>query len=147
VGTFHFVSAGLNFRSTEINAFLGLRQLKRLDRHIEHRNRNMTQFLATAPSWLWRDFRTEGMSSFALPLIAKDKQGAARVAEAVGRLGIESRPVVAGNILRQPFMQNVHAGTKPVADEIHEFGLYVGNGPHVDSSMVGALIRGLRGID
>jgi len=138
-GVFSFVSAGLNFRSTEINAFLGLRQLKRLDQRIEQRNRNMETFLSGIPSWLWSDFRTEGMSSFALPLIAKSTTGAVIVKRVVERLGIESRPVVAGNIMRQPFMRDYQTHPMWVADEIHDRGIYVGNGPHVNLSMVEAL--------
>jgi len=144
---FLFTSIGLNFRPTEINAFLGIRQLEDLDQRIEHRNRNLAQFLRDAPDWLWKDFRTEGMSSFALPLIARDTRGASVIAAVVERLGIEARPVVAGNLLRQPFMRQervrVHGGYAPVADQIHERGLYVGNGHHVDSAKVRQLTSAL----
>ncbi len=144
---FLFVSAGLNFRSTEVNAFLGLRQLERLDERIGVRNRNMAHFLDTAPAWLWTDYRTDGMSSFALPLIARDQAAAAGVVEVVAKLDIESRPVVAGNLLRQPFAAEYglrpYGGASPVADHIHECGLYVGNGHHVSIEMVDALTDSL----
>lgn len=137
---FLFVAQGLNFRSTELNAFLGLRQLDYLDDRIEKRNENMEMFLAGLPTWLWRDFETEGMSSFALPLIAVDSDHAALARRVVDELGIESRPVVAGNLLRQPFLRDggvrVTAGGTPVADHVHSCGVYVGNGPHVTPEMV-----------
>ena len=145
-GTFFFPTVGLNFRSTEINAFLGLRQLENLDARIEQRNRNMAMFLETAPDWLWKDYRTEGMSSFALPLIANHGTGARKAREVVDALGIESRPVVAGNLLRQPFMEHVsgRAYPTPVADEVHERGFYVGNGHHVNPEMAKALTDALK---
>lgn len=140
---FLFVSTGLNFRSTELNAFLGLGQLERLDSRIEIRNRNMRRYLDAAPDWVWRDFRTAGMSSFALPLIATDDAAATRVRHVVDRLNIERRPVVAGNLLVQPFMQGrrirVHGNGTPVADHVHARGIYVGNGHHVTEAMVDRL--------
>ena len=144
---FLFVSAGLNFRSTELNAFLGLRQLERLDERIEARNRNMRRFLDTAPDGIWRDFRTNGMSSFALPLIATDGERATEIRATIDRLDIESRPVVAGNLLDQPFAAEYglrpYGGAAPVADHIHACGLYVGNGDHVSTDMVDTLTAAL----
>jgi CDP-6-deoxy-D-xylo-4-hexulose-3-dehydrase len=89
------------------------------------------------------------MSSFALPVIARDQEGTARVRETIGRLGIESRPVVAGNLLRQPFVQGhdvaPYRETTPVADHVHDHGIYVGNGHHVTVGMVETLAHALGG--
>ena len=146
---FLFVSAGLNFRSTEVNAFLGSRQLLGLDERIGHRNANMARFMEEVPPWLWREYRLDGMSSFALPVIARDQEGTARVRETIGRLGIESRPVVAGNLLRQPFVQGhdvaPYRETTPVADHVHDHGIYVGNGHHVTVGMAETLAHALGG--
>jgi CDP-6-deoxy-D-xylo-4-hexulose-3-dehydrase len=137
---FLFIEPGLNFRSTEINAFLGLRQLEKLDERIQIRNLNMQAFLDSAPEFLWTDFSTEGISSFALPLISRDRESYKRVSETLARLSIEKRPVVAGNLIYQPFMKEAHVrvydGVTPIADHIHTHGLYVGNGHHVDQGMV-----------
>jgi CDP-4-dehydro-6-deoxyglucose reductase, E1 len=144
---FLFVSSGLNFRSTELNAFLGRRQLTLLDERIRQRNANLHRLLEGAPAYLWSDYDLDGVSSFALPLIAGDPEHAAQVKKVVDRLGIESRPVVAGNLLRQPFMSDhrVHiwGGTTPVADHVHACGIYVGNGHHVTPEMVDDLLEGL----
>jgi len=145
---FLFLMPGLNFRSTELNAFLGQRQLLLLDERVALRNANMRAFLegmADVPG-LWTAFRTEGMSSFALPLIATNREAARRVRAAVDRLGIESRPVVAGNLARQPMLAGYEVNVKPtpVADHLHAFGLYVGNGHHVTARMVDELVGALR---
>ena len=140
---FLFVDAGLNFRSTEINAFLGLRQLARLDGFIEARNRNLVEFLDHAPAWLWRDFELEGVSSFALPLISQSRQRSLKVRAIVDALGIESRPVVAGNLAKQPFMHGRAASawaSLDVADHVDTKGIYVGNGHHVTVEAVDALV-------
>jgi CDP-6-deoxy-D-xylo-4-hexulose-3-dehydrase len=144
---FLFLSPGLNFRSTELNAFLGLRQLRTLDERIERRNENLLAFLHRAPDYLWRTYETAGVSSFAFPLIAETPEAAAYVQGVVNRLKVESRPVVAGNLLRQPFLSGhdvrVYSGDLAVADHIHRCGLYVGNGHHVTVPMVDSLIDAL----
>jgi CDP-6-deoxy-D-xylo-4-hexulose-3-dehydrase len=142
---FLFVTPGLNFRSSDLNAFLGIQQLARLDSRIARRNANLALFLNLAPDGIWTNYRTSGVSSFALPLIANDGASAAAVRRAVDRLGIENRPVVAGNLLRQPFMESMQystAGT-PVADHVHKHGLYVGNGHHVDQDMIEQLVTAI----
>lgn len=145
---FLFVRPGLNFRATEINAFLGLAQLPRLDDRIEARNANLRQFLEGAPSTLWTSYRLDGVSSFALPLIAVDADAASRIRTTIDHLGIESRPVVAGNLLRQPFLRDadvtVFGGATPVSDHVHEHGLYIGNGDHVRPDQVERLLEQLQ---
>lgn len=148
---FLFLTPGLNFRSTEVNAFLGLRQLRTLDERIERRNANMARFVRQAPSWLWSDFHTAGMSSFALPLVTDDAARRPAVEQVTGRLGVETRPVVAGNLLEQPFVDGYQVepfeGPPQVAGHIHRAGLYVGNGHHVTEAMVDTLCDELEKID
>lgn len=143
---FLFVQSGLNFRSTELNAFLGLRQLRLLDDRIAQRNRNLDALLETAPPWLRTEYRTDGVSSFALPLIGTDARAVATIRSTTDSMGIESRPVVAGNLARQPFIREHDVrlvGPLSNADEVHRFGVYVGNGHHVTTDMVHQLTRGL----
>lgn len=147
---FLFLMPGLNFRSTELNAFLGLRQLESLDQRIGHRNANMTRFLERVPAWLWSDFHTDGMSSFALPLVAHDPSLRIAVEGVTARLGVESRPVVAGNLLEHPFVEGHSVepfeGPPPVAGHVHRAGLYVGNGHHVTGAIVDELCDALASI-
>lgn len=144
---FLFVDTGLNFRSTEINAFLGLRQLLRLDSFIDKRNRNLALFLEHAPDWLWKDYQLEGVSSFALPLVAIDEKGALRAKEVVDALAIENRPVVAGNLARQPFTQRpdvTNYAALSMAEHVDAHGMYIGNGHHVTIEAIEALVNCLR---
>jgi CDP-6-deoxy-D-xylo-4-hexulose-3-dehydrase len=142
---FLFILPGLNFRSSDLNAFLGLRQLALLDGRIASRNRNLELLLDQAPGGIWTEYETAGVSSFALPLIAEGPREAAAVRRVTEALAVESRPIVAGNLTKQPFMRGVPYATQgtAVADHIHRYGLYVGNGHHVDAAMVGELTRRL----
>jgi CDP-6-deoxy-D-xylo-4-hexulose-3-dehydrase len=145
---FLFMTSGMNYRSTEINAFLGLRQLEVIDERIMQRNENLARFLTSAPDWMWTNFRTEGVSSFALPLIAEDSEGYDAIRAVVDRLGIEGRPVVAGNLANQPFLRGTDVTKLPgdlrFANHIHRFGMYVGNGHHVTPEMIEKLCAELR---
>jgi CDP-6-deoxy-D-xylo-4-hexulose-3-dehydrase len=147
---FLFLTPGLNFRSSDLNAFLGLRQLETLDERIEIRNRNLYTFLENAPSWVQTSFRTEGVSSFALPILADSDKAAAAARRTVELAEIESRPVVAGNLLRQPFLseyERMTAEATPNADAVHKRGIYVGNGHHVSTEQVLELTDRLRGTE
>lgn len=146
---FLFMLSGMNYRSTDINAFLGLRQLRVLDERIAQRNANLEHFLAKAPDWIWKDFNLDGVSSFALPIIAVDGKGHEAVTAVLRDLDIESRPIVAGNLRLQPFLRDLSQVTArpealPVANHIHNHGTYVGNGHHVTSDMVSTLCEALK---
>jgi CDP-4-dehydro-6-deoxyglucose reductase, E1 len=139
-GRFLFPEIGLNLRSTDLNATLALEQLGRIDPMIAKRNENALRFFENMPEWIYSDFQTEGMSSFALPVLPKCQCGltvAKRIAES---LGIETRPIVAGNLLRQPFARESRS-LRPFAetfwaDIVHERGFYLGNGAHVSEEMI-----------
>jgi len=143
---FLFVSPGLNFRSSDLNAFLGMSQLASLDERIAHRNRVLASFLEALPDSIRSDYRTSGVSSFALPIVAEDASAYLGARRAIARLGVEARPVVAGNLVRQPFMQGVGitADATAAADHIHRFGAYVGNGHHVSSVAAQELAAAIR---
>ena len=70
---FTFAVAGFNMRSTELNAVLGLEQLKRLDYNIECRRANLDTWLNYLDSTkFFTLFKTEGNSNFALPLVMQE---------------------------------------------------------------------------
>ena len=143
---FLFIIPGLNLRSSDLNAFLGLRQLARLDNQIKVRNENLDLFLDTAPIDLFRDFKREGVSSFALPIITNSPDARLRVVAKLRELGIEYRPIVAGNLLKQPFVHGIPltAYSTPNADWVHDNGVYVGNGSHVSGNNIRTLTNELR---
>ncbi len=69
---FTFAVPGYNMRSTEINAVLGLEQIKRLDYNIEKRQENLQTWLANLDSSLYYiEYDVEGSSNYALPLILR----------------------------------------------------------------------------
>ena len=130
---FLFITDGYNFRNHEICAVLGSSQLKRLDKMIEIRNRNHTLFSKIIDKYSNLFYNIKDCStnsSFCFPFICKSNEIMLKMKEAFVKNGIEYRPVVAGNLLAQPFLANYKMDTnKEVtnADILHTQGVYIGN--------------------
>jgi len=139
---FTFAVPGYNMRNVEINAVIGLEQLKRLDSNIEKRVENFSTWIeALDDEFFYTDYEVEGNSNFALPLILRSPslQSLNSVCETLESNGIEYRLGTAGggNQALQPYLREGKYdyridGDLTNANHIHEFGLYVGN--HTDLS-------------
>ena len=146
---FLFLTDGFNFRNTELGAVLGLTQLPKLDSFIEIRKNNYKIFcenLKELDHYFHLPSAASSNSSFVFPFICKSKEVYEKLKIYFDNHGIEYRPVVAGNLLRQPFLltRQVQAGPTPNADVIHNFGLYIGNNQFVNARDVSRLVKGLR---
>jgi CDP-6-deoxy-D-xylo-4-hexulose-3-dehydrase len=145
-----FLGMGFNFRPTELNAAFGLCQLPKLDEFNRARERNAAavqlQFRSTnghTVEWLMPTSWKSQPAWFALPFVLRGGLPYTRkdVMDHLEKYGYESRPMVAGNIARQPAFQrfrNWTAGLLPGADVIHDRGLYVGL-PPVETDMWGLI--------
>lgn len=138
---FLFVTAGYNFRNTELGAVLGLSQLPKLDGFIKQRRKNYARFIELMKIHGSHKFHVpgdgyaeEGNSSFCFSLIARDSFTKEQLIRKLKNNFIEYRPVVGGNLLRQPYMQGYKIACKngPYnVDIVHENGVYIGNNQFV----------------
>lgn len=134
---FLFLTDGFNVRNTEFNAVLGLAQLPRIDEFITRRNKNYREFLNTCEKYKNHLVLLDvpGVSSFVLPFLFKNRSLKLAFQEAIQKAGIESRPLISGNLLRQPFLRKFYNPVDyPHADFIHTNAFYVGNNQFVDES-------------
>ena len=112
---------------------LGLSQLKRLSKMIEIRRKNhelFTQIIDSCPTLFYNIKNPATNSSFCLPFICKSAEIMKAMKEVFDKHGIEYRPVVAGNLLTQPFLKDYKIDTKRTvtnADTINNQGVYIGN--------------------
>ena len=151
---FTFALAGFNFRSTEINAVLGLSQLGKLDNNIQCRRDNLDIWLNNLSHNRFKvNFERLGNSSFALPLILNEPDANLMkiVCGTLDDLGVEYRLGTAGggNLSRQPFVKKYPhriADDQKVVDHIHDFGLYVGNGTHIPDGSIELLAEKLNAV-
>jgi CDP-6-deoxy-D-xylo-4-hexulose-3-dehydrase len=135
--SFLFVTDGYNFRNTELSAVLGISQLKRLDSFIKKRNINFGKYYKIISKYTHKFYIPEeysGISSFSFPFICKDIETFQKLKEKFDYYKIEYRPIVGGNLLNQPFLENYsfdYHKDKYNADKLQEFGLYIGNNQYL----------------
>jgi len=135
---FLFMTDGYNFRNTDISAVLGQSQLPRLNQNIGIRNYNYEYFHEVLTKHANKFYVPEchsRMSSFCLPLIAREKITQMKLSGELIHYGIEHRPIVGGNLLKQPFLKDYDTPC-PNADILHERGLYIGNSQFVNTGMI-----------
>ncbi|MDO8646033.1 MAG: DegT/DnrJ/EryC1/StrS family aminotransferase [Candidatus Planktophila sp.] len=137
---YRFVLPGYNLRPLEIEAAIGVVQLKKLPEFIKVRRANALRFLDLLRGI--EGFKTQkehGESSwfgFSLILDGKLRGYRRELLTSLTDAGIESRPIVTGNFTRNPVVTHLdHApiGALPSSDEVHDNGLFVGN-HHYDMS-------------
>jgi CDP-6-deoxy-D-xylo-4-hexulose-3-dehydrase len=142
---FIFAYPSHNMRSTELNAVIGMSQLKRLDQNIAKRAENFRYFLSGLNSEVFfTEFKMEGNSNYALILILRDADFVKRdkIEATLRERRIEFRRGTAGggNQLRQPYLRKIYPSLKPTdfpqADHVHNFGWYIGNFPGLDKKWI-----------
>lgn len=115
---FNFVATGYNVRNTEIAAFLGLRQLERIHQVITKRTTVSLWYEKYLHNPFWKLRGAHPL--FAYPIIHPNRE---RITEALKGV-CATRPLLAGNILRHPFMKD-HMDSMWFSDIIHDSGFYV----------------------
>ena len=127
-----FYYPGFNFRPTDLQAFLGLRQLSKLGSIVRARARNFKKYeLQMAGVDIWKQSSDATLlSNFAYGLAHKNRKG---IVKNLLKEGIECRPLICGSIARQPFWirQFGREHDLPNADFVHDYGFYVPNHPEL----------------
>ena len=150
---FTFAVPGYKMRSSEINAVLGLEQIKRLDYNIQKRQENLNIWLTNLNNVLYyREYDVVGSSNYALPLILrKGNLEMNKVCRILEEERVEYRLGTAGggNQARQPYLERYDhkiVGSLEVSDYIHDFGLYIGNHPELTEEQILNLCRRLNNV-
>ena len=149
---FIFLRPAHNFRSTEINAVIGLSQIKKLDAKNQERRENFDIFISNLnPDKYIVDIDTSGNCNYAFIVILKDKNMVERnnLEEKLRQNGIEFRRGLSGggNQMRQPFFKSVYNNFSnfPVIEHIHNFSWYIGNYPGLEKEKILKLLDVLNG--
>ena len=142
---FIFLYPGYNMRNTEIGGVLGLSQLKKLNRNINLRNKNFNFFLANLDKKKYfTNFKLEGMSNYAFPVILKTKSIKKRnMFEKIlikNRIEFRRGNAGGGNMLRQPFIKELNGPLDKKkfknVEIVHSFGYYIGNYPSLSKKRI-----------
>ncbi|MCX6735962.1 MAG: DegT/DnrJ/EryC1/StrS aminotransferase family protein [Candidatus Parcubacteria bacterium] len=134
---YSFYDLGYNLRPTEITGFLGLFQLKYLDENIRVREKNYLRIEKALKKnddfFILKRDHIKTLSSFSFPFICKTPKLREKYIERFIKAGIEIRPMIAGNMQKQPFYKKyIKKEIKlPHTDIIHKNGFYSGNYPEL----------------
>ncbi len=144
---FLFVDVGYNLRGTDLQAALGLVQFERRVGFLARRRQAAAAWGAARDRHgdLFLPFiAAPGSSHFAFPLVLRPGAPATRqrLIDHLEARGVETRPLVAGNLARQPALRRLPhrvAGPLTGADLLHERAIYVGIHPRLTDEQIASL--------
>ena len=150
---FIFLRPSHNFRSTEINAVIGLSQIKKLDSNNESRIKNFNYFISKLnPNKYITNLEIEGQCNYAFIVILKDPSFEKRnqVEKILREKGIEFRRGLSGggNQMLQPYFKNYNFDHNLFENinHVHHFSWYIGNYPSLEQEKIDTLINILNNI-
>jgi CDP-6-deoxy-D-xylo-4-hexulose-3-dehydrase len=151
---FIFLAPAHNFRSTELNAVIGLSQIKKLDSNNTRRVNNFKYFMERLDSNKYHtDIEMEGQCNYAFIIVLKEGSFELRdrVESILKENGIEFRRGLSGggNQLRQPYFKknyNINYDDFKNVDHVHNFSWYIGNYPTLEQEKINTLINILNNI-
>ena len=132
---YNFVLPGFNVRPTEINAAIGLIQLKKLDNFVRIRRKNFKLFQKLFSNNEFFHIQKEnGMSSsFAFTFVLKKKYChlRQRFLNKLRKNQIEFRLITGGSINLHPYIRkfNYSKTSLKVSEYVHKYGFFTGNHP------------------
>ena len=120
-----FYVPGMNLRSTDLQAFLGMRAIDKLASFAGIREQNfriMLDMLGPKSQLNLRYDKEDFISNFAFPYMVRDRERVVRALSAE----VEARPLIAGNIAAHPMWEGRETYL-PNAMQVHKNGLYLPN--------------------
>lgn len=134
---FVFYEPGFNLRSTDLNAFIGIRQLDKMEWLIQRRNENHARYAHHLKGHL--EFQQPPSNSVICSIhfgaLAKNGEERKKIVDALEENGIETRIFSAGNLGLHPFWMNRYGKQSfPMADHIHHTGFFLPNSPSLSIS-------------
>ena len=122
-----FYLPGFNLRSTDLQAFIGIRAIDKLDDYTEKRNKNFQLYKSSIDfnQLNITDRPTDFISNFAYPIVNKNR---VKIIENLIKNDIEVRPLIAGDMSKKPmWIKNYGEVTLPNCQLINEYGFYIPN--------------------
>jgi CDP-6-deoxy-D-xylo-4-hexulose-3-dehydrase len=122
-----FYLPGFNLRSTDLQAFIGIRAIDKLDDYTKKRNKNFNLYksLIKLNQLDITNRTTDFISNFAYPIVNKNR---VKIIESLIESNIEVRPLIAGDMSKKPmWIKNYGEVNLPNCQLINEYGFYIPN--------------------
>ena len=127
-----FYTPGFNLRSTDLQAVIGIEQLKKVDWMIDQRNKNFKKYISKLKDYTWVPTEIEDSftASFCMPIIANSPKQKQHMVKNLMDNNIECRPLICGSMGTQPFYTEIYGKKElPNVSQVDACGIYVPNHP------------------
>ena len=126
-----FYYSGLNVRSTDLNATLGIKQLKKISNISKIRHRNFYYYKKKLNEYWFQKSNLDLVSSFGYATFVKNRL---EVYKYLKSKKIQSRPLICGNMGQQPFWKKKFVNQKKLSNAkfVHKYGLYLPNHANIN---------------
>ena len=126
-----FYYQGFNVRATDLQAYIGLSQIDKLDGWGLKREYNYLTYQKLVKNNYWKPSTelSDFNSNFAYPVIHPNRD---KIVKELEKNGVEVRPMICGSMGTQPFYVKEYGRLElPNVTEIDRYGFYVPNNPHI----------------
>ena len=126
-----FYYQGFNVRATDLQAYIGLTQIDKLDDWGKKRFSNYLNYQELIKNNYWKPYEelNDFTSNFAYPIIHPNRD---EIVQQLELNGVEVRPMICGSMGTQPFYVKEYGRLElPNVTEIDRYGFYVPNNPHL----------------
>ena len=131
-----FYYPGYNVRSTDLQAYIGLTQIDKLNSWGLRREANFEKYLECIDSTFWKPKHdlNNFTSNFAYPIIHPNRN---EIVKSLQENDIETRPMVCGSMGTQPFYVKKYGRLElPNVTEVDKHGFYVPNHPKLTEEQI-----------
>ena len=134
---YSFYVPGFNLRSTDLQAFIGMGQLDKVDNSIQKRYENYLYYKEKLSGKVWfpNEIEDSFTANFAIPVILESEAVKLSVVKQLESNNIACRPLISGSMGSQPFYKKLYGEKKlPNCSIVDEMGIYVPNHPLLEKS-------------
>lgn len=131
-----FYVPGFNIRPTDLNAYIGIGQMKKLNYGNQRRFENFKLYQSQIKNNYWNvKERGDFISNFAYPIIHPNRN---EIVDALLKNEVECRPLISGSLAKHPVFKEMKMNRRIkqlmiadlcFANIIHEYGMYIPNNP------------------
>ena len=126
-----FYYQGFNVRATDLQAYIGLSQIDKLDEWGKRREDNLLKYQDLIKNDYWKITfdKNDFNSNFAYPIIHPNRD---KIVHELNENDVEVRPMICGSMGTQPFYVKEYGRLElPNVTDVDKYGFYVPNNPHM----------------
>ena len=124
---YNFYIPGMNVRATDLQAFIGLRAIDKLDDYAKKRNNNFIYYVSKLKTNILnlKEGSNDFISNFAIPILNKKRK---EIIKSLQENNIEVRPLIAGNMANKPMWCDTYeVPYLENCEKVDKYGFYIPN--------------------